>query len=55
MRDNVEQHLEKLKQQLEEQKNNVMITQGAILLAERLLKEEAEKVDEDGTKDNVSK
>ena len=55
MRDNVEQHLEKLKQQLEEQRSNLMITQGAILFAERLLKEEAEKVDEDGAEDNVSK
>ena len=55
MKENIEQHLERLKQQLEEQKNNVMITQGAILLAERLLKEEAEKVDKDGAKDNVSK
>ena len=54
MKDNVEQHLASLKQQLEEQKNNVMITQGAILLAERLLKEEAEEVDEDGTEDNAS-
>ena len=54
MRENIEQHLANLKQQLEEQKNNVMITQGAILLAERLLKEEAEKVDEDGSEDNVS-
>ena len=54
MRDNVEQHLANLKQQLEEQKNNVMITQGAILLAERLLKEDAEKVDEDGAEDNAS-
>ena len=54
MRENIEQHLVNLKQQLEEQKNNVMITQGAILLAERLLKEDAEKVDEDGAEDNVS-
>ena len=54
MRENVEQHLQNLKQQLEEQKNNVMITQGAILLAERLLKEDSEKVDEDGAEDNAS-
>ena len=53
MKDNVEQHLEKLKQQLEEQRNNLMITQGAILFAERLLKEEAEEV-EHGTEDNAS-
>ena len=54
MKDNVEQHLDNLKKQLEEQRNNLMITQGAILFAERLLKEEAEKVDEDGTENNAS-
>ena len=55
MKENVEQHLEKLKQQLEEQRNNLMITQGAILFAERLLKEDAEaKEVEDGAEDNAS-
>ena len=54
MKENVEQHLDNLKKQLEEQRNNLMITQGAILFAERLLKEDAEKVDEDGAEDNAS-
>jgi len=55
MEENVEQHLDNLKKQLEEQKNNLMITQGAILFAERLLKEanEADGV-ENGTEDNAS-
>jgi len=53
MKENVEQHLDNLKKQLEEQRNNLMITQGAILFAERLLKEEAEKVEEDGAEDNA--
>lgn len=53
MKDNVEQHLANLKQQLEEQRSNLMITQGAILFAERLLKEAEEEV-EDGTENNVS-
>ena len=52
MKENVEQHLDNLKKQLEEQKNNLMITQGAILFAERLLKE-AEEV-EDGAEDKIS-
>ena len=53
MKENIEQHLDRLKQQLEEQRNNLMITQGAILFAERLLKEEVEEV-EDGAEDNAS-
>ena len=53
MKDNIEQHLDNLKKQLEEQRNNLMITQGAILFAERLLKE-AEEVQEDGAEDNPS-
>jgi len=53
MKENVEQHLDNLKKQLEEQRNNLMITQGAILFAERLLKE-AEEEAEDGAEDNAS-
>ena len=54
MKENVEQHLATLRQQLEEQKNNVMITQGAILFAERILKEEQEKKGVKNEKDNIA-
>ena len=56
MRENIEKHLVKLRQQFERQKEQAIMTQGAIQLAETLLLEieEAEKVDEDGAKDNAS-
>jgi len=45
----IEEHLSKLKKQFEEQKQGALMTQGAILMAETLLKEataEEIKVDE---------
>jgi len=37
--ENIEEHISKLKKQLEEQKQGTLITQGALLMAEALLKE----------------
>ena len=45
----IEEHISKLKKQFEEQKQGALMTQGAILMAETLLKEataEEIKVDE---------
>ncbi len=50
----IEEHLSKLKKQFEEQKQGALMTQGAILMAETLLKEataEEIKVDEVNGKD----
>ena len=37
--ESIEEHISKLKKQLEEQKQGTLITQGALLMAEALLKE----------------
>ena len=57
MKENVEQHLVKLRQQFERQKEQAIMTQGAIQLAETLLLEIEEKEEEglkDGAEDNAS-
>ena len=57
MKEDLHKHLVKLRQQFERQKEQAIMTQGAIQLAETLLLELEEKEEEgskDGTKDNVS-
>jgi len=57
MKEELHKHLVKLRQQFERQKEQAIMTQGAINLAETLLLEIEEKEEglKDGTKDNVSK
>ena len=56
MKEELHKHLVKLRQQFERQKEQAIMTQGAIQLAETLLLELEEKEEglKDGTKDNVS-
>ena len=56
MKESLQKHLVKLRQQFERQKEQAIMTQGAINLAETLLLEIEEKEEglKDGAKDNVS-
>jgi len=51
--ESIEEHISKLKKQLEEQKQGTLITQGALLMVEALLKEmTANENKPAGSKDN---